>query len=330
MEVLVECAYCWQAYSPSTEDRIPRVLQCGHSLCTGCLGRVLTSNLRGGLRCPTCRQPHSFSEANNVAAVPRNFALIGSLEGLQLRGAAGGLLASKSLQFLQQLLGSSDDGKMPLAHAVGMALQVVCSNQLEAAVAAVFETPDQRPSLSQIKQVLEAVLHDEGEGDWSPSLRHQASLQFPDTIDPAVSVTVPIANRTCIFCSEEVVNDQAVHFISGCSHIMCVSCSVGYVRCTMDVATPDLYPFRCTGHRLVPSCSGQLVDISYLQLVSPQLLDEGVIPLSIEEIQRYNQQQVFAAIPAHQRIQCPYPTCQALLFNDDAPDFASQPAEGLF
>ncbi len=38
MEVLVECAYCWQAYSPSTEDRIPRVLQCGHSLCTGCLG----------------------------------------------------------------------------------------------------------------------------------------------------------------------------------------------------------------------------------------------------------------------------------------------------
>ena len=70
------------------------------------------------------------------------------------------------------------------------------------------------------------------------------------------------------------------------------------------------------------------MDISYLQLVSPQLLDEGVIPLSIEEIQRYNQQQVFAAIPAHQRIQCPYPTCQALLFNDDAPDFASQPAEG--
>ncbi len=86
--------------------------------------------------------------------------------------------------------------------------------------------------------------------------------------------------------------------------------------------------FRCTGHRLVPSCSGQLVDISYLQLVSPQLLDEGVIPLSMEEIQRYNQQQVFAAIPAHQRIQCPYPTCQALLFNADAPDFASQPAEG--
>lgn len=86
--------------------------------------------------------------------------------------------------------------------------------------------------------------------------------------------------------------------------------------------------FRCPGHRLVPSCSGQLVDISYLQLVSPQLLDEGVVPLSMEELQRYNQQQVFAAIPAHQRIQCPYPTCQALLFNADAPDFASQPAEG--
>ena len=63
----------------------------------------MTSNLRGGLRCPTCRQPHSFSEANNVAAVPRNFALIGSLEGLQLRGAAGGLLASKSLVIGERL-----------------------------------------------------------------------------------------------------------------------------------------------------------------------------------------------------------------------------------
>jgi len=57
----------------------------------------LTSNLRGGLRCPTCRQPHSFSEGASVAAVPRNFALISSLERLQLRGAAGGLLASESL-----------------------------------------------------------------------------------------------------------------------------------------------------------------------------------------------------------------------------------------
>lgn len=93
-------------------------------------------------------------------------------------------------------------------------------------------------------QVLEAVLHHEGEGDWSATLRHQASLQFPDRIDASVSVVVPIANRTCMACSEEMVNDQAVHFISGCSHIMCVSCSIGYVRSNMDTATPDLYPFR--------------------------------------------------------------------------------------
>ena len=48
----------------------------------------------------------------------------------------------------------------------------------------------------------------------------------------------------------------------------------------------------------------------------------------MEELQRYNQQQVFAAIPPHQRIQCPHPTCHALLFNANAPDLGSIPVEG--
>ena len=89
----------------------------------------------------------------------------------------------------------------------------------------------------------------------------------------------------------------------------------------------SFYALRCPAHRLDSGCTGQLVDISYLQLVSPQLLDEGVVPLSMEELQRYNQQQVFAAIPPHQRIQCPYSTCHALLFNANAPDLGSMPAE---
>ena len=88
------------------------------------------------------------------------------------------------------------------------------------------------------------MLHDEGDGDWFPTLRHQASLQFPQCIDWSVSAVVPIPNRTCMACSEDVVNDQAVHFVSGCRHIMCVSCSIGYVRNNMDTAAPDLYPFR--------------------------------------------------------------------------------------
>ena len=85
---------------------------------------------------------------------------------------------------------------------------------------------------------------------------------------------------------------------------------------------------RCPAHRLDPACTGQLVDISYLQLVSPQLLDEGIAPLTMEELQRYNQQQVFAAIPPRQRIQCPYPKCHALLFNANASDLGSMPVEG--
>ena len=167
-------------------------------------------------------------------------------------------------------------------------------------------------------QVLEAVLHQEGEADWSPTLRHQVSVQLPAAVDPAVSTTAQIHNRECVACSEEVTNDQAVQFIAGCDHIMCVSCAIGYIRANMDTALPELYPFRCPMHRAEPNCTGQMLDISYLQLVHPQLLDDGVVALSMEEVQRYNQQQVFAAIPAFQRVQCPYPTCSALLFNANA------------
>ena len=40
MEVQVECGHCWQSYSASSEARIPRILPCGHSLCTACLGKI--------------------------------------------------------------------------------------------------------------------------------------------------------------------------------------------------------------------------------------------------------------------------------------------------
>ena len=70
-------------------------------------GRVLTTNLRGGLRCPTCRQPHTFPDTPTVAAVPRNFALMSSLERLQQRGAAGGLLAPESLVIGDRLPGTA-------------------------------------------------------------------------------------------------------------------------------------------------------------------------------------------------------------------------------
>lgn len=135
MELQPECAYCWQSYSLN-EDKTPRVLQCGHSLCSGCLGdsksctgrtslhrpcksplltvvlywvagRVLTTNARGGLRCPTCGQLHAFSDTPSVAAVPRNSALISSLERLQQRGAAGGLLAPESLVIGDRLPGTT-------------------------------------------------------------------------------------------------------------------------------------------------------------------------------------------------------------------------------
>lgn len=162
--------------------------------------------------------------------------------------------------------------------------------------------------------MLEDVLSGEGDGAWSPTLQRQITAELSQVIDPAVSATVDTTNRECVACTEEVTNEQAIHFISGCNHVMCVSCAIGYVRANMETATPELYPFRCPAF-CTEDCPGHMVDISYLQLLAPELLDDGITALSMEEVQRYNQQQVFAAIPAHQRIRCPHPTCGALLFN---------------
>ena len=175
-------------------------------------------------------------------------------------------------------------------------------------------------------QVLEDVLSDEENVAWSPTLQRQITADFPQSIDPAVTATVEVVDRQCIACTEDIANEQAVHFISGCSHVMCVSCAIGYVRANMETATPDLYPFRCPAFR-TEDCSGHMVDISYLQLVAPELLDEGITAISMEEVQRYNQQQVFAAIPAHQRIRCPHVTCGALLFNPNGHDADVQQAD---
>lgn len=143
-------------------------------------------------------------------------------------------------------------------------------------------------------QVLESMLSEQGNAARSPTLQ-------------------------CVACTEDVANEQAVHYISGCSHVVCVSCAIGYVRANVDTATLDLYPFRCPAFR-TEDCSGHMVDVSYLQLVSPELLDDGVVALSLEEVQRYDQQQVFAAIPAYQRMLCPHATCNALLFNPGGQD----------
>lgn len=67
----------------------------------------MTTNPRGRLSCPLCREPHTFSEAASVAAVPRNFALLSSLERLQQRRAAGGLLAHESLVVGDRLSGTA-------------------------------------------------------------------------------------------------------------------------------------------------------------------------------------------------------------------------------
>lgn len=69
---LFECPVCCDRYT-SAGSHVPRVLQCGHTLCTSC---VVSLAAGAAFHCPTCRA--SCAVAGGTAGVP-NFALIGML-----------------------------------------------------------------------------------------------------------------------------------------------------------------------------------------------------------------------------------------------------------
>lgn len=47
----ITCPICFDQYN--SQDKIPRILQCGHTFCQNCLMDLRTSNI---LTCPTCRK----------------------------------------------------------------------------------------------------------------------------------------------------------------------------------------------------------------------------------------------------------------------------------
>lgn len=64
----MECPVCLSIFNAS--DKIPHVLQCGHTFCSYCIGRMVSlSRLRKHIECPTCR----FS--TRISHVRVNFAL---------------------------------------------------------------------------------------------------------------------------------------------------------------------------------------------------------------------------------------------------------------
>ncbi|XP_066960571.1 uncharacterized protein [Macrobrachium rosenbergii] len=72
MDLLVKCPICMEQYS---EERVPRILTCGHSLCTNCTG----DTLNGVKTCPEC---HEKLFADDVIEIPVNFPLLRLIRAL--------------------------------------------------------------------------------------------------------------------------------------------------------------------------------------------------------------------------------------------------------
>lgn len=126
METEVSCACCWKSFSCTVPGLVPRLLDCGHSLCTDCLGMrlalittsvcpkflrepkcvhsgdVLTRPKFKVLKCPHCGEAHTLDVKADVSAVKLNYAVFESLQRLHQTGTFGGLLPSESVVLGQQ------------------------------------------------------------------------------------------------------------------------------------------------------------------------------------------------------------------------------------
>ncbi|XP_042228170.1 tripartite motif-containing protein 2-like isoform X2 [Homarus americanus] len=58
----LDCKVCWIRYN--TDDRRPRILDCGHTFCTKCL---VTSAGKKTLRCPSCRTSYKINSVSSVS-----------------------------------------------------------------------------------------------------------------------------------------------------------------------------------------------------------------------------------------------------------------------
>lgn len=75
---LITCKICSETFSHQNNAH---VLQCGHSLCRGCISTIASSDAhtqnRFSLTCPYCRRDSTFK---NIDELPKNFAILDTIE----------------------------------------------------------------------------------------------------------------------------------------------------------------------------------------------------------------------------------------------------------
>ena len=73
MENIIDCTICMEKYN--SNNKIPRILSCGHTYCTQCLEKIASTELRNkGINCPldkTLGHPNK-----NVKEIPINRLII--------------------------------------------------------------------------------------------------------------------------------------------------------------------------------------------------------------------------------------------------------------
>jgi RING-type zinc-finger len=105
MEDLIRCDVCFEPFTSSNgggsgavgggglagssvgraPGRLPRVLDCGHSYCEGCLESIKNQSRSHSiaLPCPGCRHPTTFPAGRAVSSLPTNFAITQLVDHLQ-------------------------------------------------------------------------------------------------------------------------------------------------------------------------------------------------------------------------------------------------------
>eukprot|EP01023_Acetabularia_acetabulum_P033485 TRINITY_DN31341_c0_g1_i1.p1 TRINITY_DN31341_c0_g1~~TRINITY_DN31341_c0_g1_i1.p1 ORF type:complete len:123 (+),score=11.45 TRINITY_DN31341_c0_g1_i1:350-718(+) len=73
-QVIPQCIICLEQFSCKREMSTPRILPCGHSYCTQCLGDLMQKSSL--VICPTCRQVHVPSTNKGAENFVKNYVLM--------------------------------------------------------------------------------------------------------------------------------------------------------------------------------------------------------------------------------------------------------------
>jgi hypothetical protein len=72
---ILECTICFDAFDSANCLKIPRMLSCGHTFCTDCLGNRIQADR--SLKCPNCNQS---TQSVVLDLIPRDFRFMELLE----------------------------------------------------------------------------------------------------------------------------------------------------------------------------------------------------------------------------------------------------------